>query len=133
MRLYEAVIILDPNADTDARVDAVSKKLEAHGATEISVDRWGKKRFAYEIDRKQYGDYTSIRFNVEPKQIEEIEHEFRITEELIRFLVYRVTKAQLKKQVNLLKKQLSELDPKSDDYRKLYNLWVIKTNLLNDD
>lgn len=96
MRLYEAVIILDPNADTDARVEAVTKQLESHGATDISVDRWGKKRFAYEIDRKQYGDYTSIRFNVEPNQIEEIEHEFRITEELIRFLVYRVTKAQLK-------------------------------------
>lgn len=96
MRLYEAVIILDPNSDTDARVDAVAKKLEAQGATDVTVDRWGKKRFAYEIDRKQYGDYTAIRFNVEPKQIEEIEHEFRITEELIRFLVYRVTKAQLK-------------------------------------
>lgn len=96
MRLYEAVIILDPNADTDVLIDSVVKKLEAHGATDVKVDRWGKKRFAYEIGRKQYGDYNSIMFNIEPREIDELEHTFRITEELIRFLIYRVTKSQLK-------------------------------------
>lgn len=96
LRLYEAVIVLDPNMDTDSLVEQVQKKLEQHGASNVSIDRWGKKRFAYEIDRKQYGDYTAYMFNAEGKSIAEIEHELRITEEVIRFLVYRVSKAQLK-------------------------------------
>ena len=92
MRLYEAVIVLDNNTDTDSKVEQYAKLLQdSFGAQELTVDRWGKKRFAYEINRRQYGDYTAYRFMAEPKSILEIEQAFRLTEDIIRFLVYRVT------------------------------------------
>lgn len=96
MNLYEAVVILDTNAETDQIIDAIAKQLESMGAEEIKIDRWGKKRFAYEIKRRQYGDYSSFMFQATPEAIKEIESNFRITEDILRSLIYRVSKAQLK-------------------------------------
>ena len=39
-------------------------------------------------------------------------------------------KSKLTKQVNLLAKNLKKLEPSSEDYRKMYNLWQLKNELL---
>ena len=136
MRLYEAVIILDNNTDTDKKVDDYAKLLESKFAVqELTIDRWGKKRFAYEINRRQYGDYTAYRFMADPKLISEMEHEFRITEDIIRFLIYRVTKNQLK-QNELDKKKYNDVAHHTIYFGKSYEKHldkIFEKKILSDD
>ncbi|MCB0278832.1 MAG: 30S ribosomal protein S6, partial [Calditrichaeota bacterium] len=55
-----------------------------------------KKRFAYEIKKRQYGDYTSIEFELEPAKLAELENDYRINEDILRSLTYRISDKQLK-------------------------------------
>ena len=72
------------------------KKFKSYGAEVEKVDRWGKKRLAYEIGKRQYGDYTCIEFNAEPTVIAKIERDYRLNEQVIRFFTHVVSKRQLK-------------------------------------
>ncbi|WP_010168619.1 30S ribosomal protein S6, partial [Candidatus Epulonipiscium viviparus] len=51
------------------------------------VDDWGKKKLAYEIDKKKEGFYYFIEFNAEPDAPAEIESRLRITEAVLRYLI----------------------------------------------
>jgi small subunit ribosomal protein S6 len=95
MKHYETVIIVDNNHDAGQLMAKATAKLEAVGAQIIKTETWGKKKFAFELNRKQYGEYFAIEFMAPEKSITEIDHEFRITEAVLRFLIYRVTEKQL--------------------------------------
>ena len=96
MKRYESIFILDNNAEKDSIVDTLIEKFKSYGAEVEKVDRWGKKRLAYEIGKRQYGDYTCIEFNAEPTVIAKIERDYRLNEQVIRFFTHVVSKRQLK-------------------------------------
>ena len=56
------------------------------------LDRWGKRRLAYEIAKKQYGYYVYIRFEAEGSMVEALEKDFRIDDAILRYLVLIVPK-----------------------------------------
>lgn len=95
-RLYETIFIVDSNKEADPVVDKLQKKLKSYGADVINLNRWGKKRFAYEIKKRQYGDYTSIEFELDSNKLVELENEFRINEDIIRSLTYRISEKQMR-------------------------------------
>jgi small subunit ribosomal protein S6 len=92
MRPYEVMVIFDP--DTEER--SVQPTLEqyltvitAGGGTVDSLDIWGRRRLAYEIQRKSEGIYAVINLTAEPDDVKELDRQFRINESIMRTKVIR--------------------------------------------
>ena len=62
--------------------------VENHG-TLTSVDEWGKRKLAYEINDLTDGDYTLINFHADPTQIAELDRVLRITDAVVRHMIVR--------------------------------------------
>ena len=62
----------------------------AEGAGKVdSVDEWGKRKLAYEINDLTDGDYTLINFHADPTQIAELDRVLRITDAVVRHMIVR--------------------------------------------
>jgi len=96
LKRYESIFVLDNNVDKDTIVESIVEKIKAIGAEVVKIDRWGKKRFAYEIQKRQYGDFTAVEFDAVPTLIADIEREYRLNEDVLRHLTYVVSKQQMK-------------------------------------
>ena len=92
MNKYESVIIINPSADEEkvkSLVDRFSDVINKDGKVE-KVDNLGKKRLAYEVKKNREGIYVVIYFEAEPTLIAELERNYRITDEVIKFIVVKV-------------------------------------------
>jgi len=86
---YETVYVLDPGFD-DARAneeaDKVSGWIKDLGGEVVEVQKWGKRRLAYEINKKRDGVYTMIVWNGASGMVKELERRMRIEEHVMRIL-----------------------------------------------
>ena len=92
MELYEAMIIISPELEKDDHhevLDGLSSAITKNNGSVSTVLDWRKRRLAYEIDKIQEGHYYLIYFSAEGTIIPEVEHYFRVTDEIIRFMVVR--------------------------------------------
>lgn len=91
MNKYESIIIVNPNVD-EAGLKALEEKfttlINKNGKVE-SVENMGKKRLAYEIKKNKEGTYLLFNFEAEPDSITELERVYRITDEVIKFIVVK--------------------------------------------
>lgn len=91
MNKYESVIIVNPNVD-EAGLKALEEKftglINENGKVE-SVENMGKKRLAYEIKKFKEGTYMLFNFEATPDSIKELERVYRITDDIIKFIVVR--------------------------------------------
>ena len=91
MNKYESVIIINPNVD-EAGVKALEEKftglINENGKVE-SVENMGKKRLAYEIKKCKEGTYMLFNFEANPDSISELERVYRITDDIIKFIVVK--------------------------------------------
>ena len=86
---YEAMVIYSLNNDEDG-VNALNDKfkamIEANGTME-SVNEWGKRKLAYEIDDQTEGYYVLYTFSAKPEFPAEFERVLGITDGVMRSLV----------------------------------------------
>ena len=90
MNNYEAVLIFKTelaDADRNALLDRFKGHIEENGEV-VSVDDWGKRRLAYEIDLKE-GYYYIVDFKSEPDHIKEFERRLRLSDFVLRYMVIR--------------------------------------------
>ena len=91
MNKYESVIIINPSVDEEkvkSLVDRFSELINKNGKVE-KVDTLGKKRLAYEVKKNREGIYVVLYFEAEPSLIAELERNYRITDEVIKFIVVK--------------------------------------------
>jgi small subunit ribosomal protein S6 len=87
LREYEGMLILPADADealVSTAVDRIAKASEPSGGSVTEIDRWGRRRFAYEIDRQHEGYYVIVRFTGDPATQLELERVLNIADEVIR-------------------------------------------------
>jgi small subunit ribosomal protein S6 len=99
IREYETTFIVDsllPEEQINATIDKIKDFIEKNGGKIRQIDRWGKRRLAYEIAKKQYGYYVYIRFQYEGALIKELEREYKLDESIIRYLTVLIPKIVLK-------------------------------------
>lgn len=92
MSEYEIMLIVDPEADEAALstvVDRVSGIITGRGGEVKNVDRWGRRRLAFEIDRKTEGQYVVMQFQSEGDIVQELERVLHLADEVIRHKVTR--------------------------------------------
>ena len=89
-RDYEMALIVDTQLADDG-VDQAVKRYEAllgeQGAEVANVDRWGARKLAYEIRKRQQGDYTFFYFQADPDKIGAVDRACRLDEEVLRHLI----------------------------------------------
>lgn len=91
MNKYETIFIINPNLDeegTAALVEKFKSLIASEGEVE-SVDEWGKRRLAYEIDDLNEGYYVYVTFSAQPSFPKELERIFKITDGIMRYIVVR--------------------------------------------
>lgn len=95
MRRYELMLIIRPDAPDEkaaAVIDRTTRYVVAEGGSIIKVAPWGRRRLAYPIDRHREGSYHIVVFESPAEAIAELERSLQITEEVLRYLVVKVTK-----------------------------------------
>ncbi len=91
MNKYESVIIINPNLETEsikALIEKFSNLINNNGKVS-SVEEVGKKKLAYEIKKNKEGYYIIFKFESKPEAIAELERIYRITDEVIKFIVVK--------------------------------------------
>ena len=91
MNNYESIIIINPNVEEEkmkALIERFTTLINSDGKVE-KVDELGKKKLAYEIGKNKEGNYVVFDFTANPGLIAELERNYRITDEVIKFIVVR--------------------------------------------
>jgi len=89
MRAYEVLYIIRPDLDDEmltANVDKFAEVVTSNGGADLSVDKWGKRRLAYEINDQKDGIYILMNFNGEARTVQELERVMKISDNVLRFL-----------------------------------------------
>jgi small subunit ribosomal protein S6 len=98
-REYETVFILDPTLD-EARekeeVERVVKWVEDLGGSMDEVERWGRRRLAYEIQRKRDGIFNVLHYHAGASHVKELERRMRLNESIMRVLTVLIDPRQKK-------------------------------------
>jgi small subunit ribosomal protein S6 len=92
MRSYEALVIVDASleeGEIQKAVDRFSTVVTDNGGNVTNVDRWGIRRFAYEIAHKNEGYYFLTNFESPEDVIANLERTIRISDEFIRGKIIR--------------------------------------------
>ncbi len=93
MRPYEAMIIFDidvEEAAIQAVLDRALEVIKSNGGTPGSVDRWGRRTFAYEVAHKREGYYVVAEFVGEPKTEAELGRFLVLADEVMRHKIMRL-------------------------------------------
>lgn len=84
------MLILPPEADESVVggvADRVTRVVSDGGGEVTKVDRWGRRRLAFEIDRQGEGYYVVIEFKAEPAAMTELDRTLTLADEVLRFKV----------------------------------------------
>ncbi|MFW6125992.1 MAG: 30S ribosomal protein S6 [Chloroflexota bacterium] len=93
LRDYELMVIISPEVDEEgvgATVEKVNKIITDRGGSVTAVNQWGRRKFAYPIQRFTEGNYVLTQFRMEPKMAADLEASLRLTEEVLRHLLVRL-------------------------------------------
>ena len=92
MRQYELMVILDPELDdrtVQPSLDKFLKVVTTDGGTVDTVDIWGRRRLAYEIDKNAEGIYAVVTLQAEPATVKELDRQLTLNESVLRTKVIR--------------------------------------------
>ncbi len=92
MRRYEMMVILDPEIEERTVAPSLDKYLSVvttDGGTVDTIDIWGRRRLAYEINKKSEGIYAVINFTAEPATAQELDRQLGLNEAVLRTKVMR--------------------------------------------
>ena len=89
MQPYEIMLMLDPELEEERQDEIIARireHVEGAGGTWESLDAWGRRKLAYEIDHKPDALYWVIAFSATPAALAEISRVLRITEGVLRHM-----------------------------------------------
>ena len=92
MRAYELMVILDPSIDERTVAPSMDKYLQlvtADGGSVENVDIWGKRRLAYDINKRSEGIYVVINMTTTPAVALEITRQMGLSETILRTKLLR--------------------------------------------
>jgi small subunit ribosomal protein S6 len=92
LRAYEVMVILDPDLEERTvapSLDTYLNVVRADGGAVENVDIWGRRRLAYEIDKRAEGIYAVVRLNAEPATVRELDRQLSLNESVLRTKVVR--------------------------------------------
>ena len=92
MKPYEVLILLDPELadDRQSEIVARAKEIVTGGSGNwLAHEPWGRRKLAYEIDKKGEGSYHLLTFDCDPAALDELTRVLKITEGVMRHMATR--------------------------------------------
>jgi len=92
MRRYELMVILDPELEERTvapSLDTFLNVIRQGGGTVENVDIWGRRRLAYEINKKSEGIYAVVDLTADPTVVKELDRQLNLNESVLRTKVLR--------------------------------------------
>ena len=92
MRAYELMVLIDPEVDERTVEPTLKKYLEVitkDGGTVDNVDVWGRRKTAYEIQKKSEAIYVVVNFQSEPDATQELDRLLNLNETILRTKIIR--------------------------------------------
>jgi small subunit ribosomal protein S6 len=92
LRHYELMVILDPTVEesqVNPMLEKFLKGVKDTGGSVEKIDVWGRRRLAYEIDKKSEGIYAVVDLQSEPAPVAELDRQLRLNESVLRTKVLR--------------------------------------------
>ena len=92
MRTYEVMVILDPSLEertVEPSLDKYLNVVRKDGGSVESVDVWGRRRLAYEINKQAEGIYAVVQLTAEPATVKELDRQLGLNESVLRTKVLR--------------------------------------------
>lgn len=89
---YEILLLLDPDLAEERQDEIVTRlrgQIEKGGGTFARHDPWGRRRLAYEIEKKTDGVYHLLQVSCAPETLEEISRVLRIDDGVLRHMATR--------------------------------------------
>ncbi len=93
MRAYEDLFIARPDApeeEIDAFVDQMKQVITSGGGTVEKADKWGVRKLAYRIGKRDEGFYVLLQYTSGPDVVRELERRFRVSDLIVKFLTVRI-------------------------------------------
>jgi len=93
MRIYEELFILKPDIpeeEIDPFVETLRTNLISAGATVDKVEKWGKRRLAYRVEKYREGFYVLLQFTAPPETVKELERRLRVSDSVLKYLTVRI-------------------------------------------
>ncbi|AUZ88252.1 MULTISPECIES: 30S ribosomal protein S6 [Arthrobacter] len=92
MRAYELMVIIDPDVEErsiDPTLEKFLNVVRNGGGTVDKVDIWGRRRLAYEIQKKTEGIYAVVNFTATPAVASELDRQLSLNETIMRTKIIR--------------------------------------------
>ena len=93
MRIYEELFVVDPTA-SEEDIDAVSNQIQGvikdGGGTVDKADKWGKRKLAYRVKKRDEGFYILIQFSAMPELVKEVERRLRVHDLVLKYITVRI-------------------------------------------
>lgn len=93
MRKYETMFILNIGLSKEQLPEMVERftTVITNGGGQVDkLAEWGKRRLAYEVNKQREGYYFLVNFTAEPTVAKELERVFKISEDVVRYLIVRL-------------------------------------------
>lgn len=93
MRKYEVMVLVDSDVDERQVPALVDKHLEvvtAAGGTVDNIDHWGRRKLAYDINKKSEATYAVVQLTATPATVAELDRLMSIDEKIVRTKVLRL-------------------------------------------
>jgi small subunit ribosomal protein S6 len=96
MRPYEVMVILEPALEESAVQQVINRSTEVLTKGEATVNRvekWGKRRLAYELNHRTEGYYVLFDVTAEPAPMQELDRALRLADDVLRHKIVRIPEA----------------------------------------
>jgi small subunit ribosomal protein S6 len=92
MRKYEIMFIVFSaltEEDRTAAITSVEETLKSEGADNIVTEKWGERKLAYPIQKKETGFYVLTTFDIDGTKLFDVEKKLNINEKLMRYIIVK--------------------------------------------
>ena len=93
MRAYELMIMFDNDSDDavmQGMLGRVTELVQGGGGRVVNVDRWGRRRLAYEINKKHEAYYVVLEITTDATNLDPVERVLRLADGVVRHKVMRL-------------------------------------------
>lgn len=97
MRAYELMLICDgglEESEVAKIINQVTAEVQEAGGTVPKTDKWGRRRFAYEINHKTEGFYVVFEIEAEPGALDRLDRTLRLADDVVRHKIIRLPDAE---------------------------------------
>lgn len=106
--LYEGIYLLRASLSEEARnrcIKKITDDIEAHGGKVHQAHDWGRRKLAYPINKQRESYYYIIYFEVVTDAITDMHRQYRLNEDLLRYLTLKTKKVEEKIEFKSLARQ----------------------------